>query len=798
MKTIDLHLTQDQVASLAVFAPATNPLSPFNAFKTSGTVGRFTNPEIVNPDGSFTTDFQEMLSTLQNPGRTANLTLIKNGELIDTAWYFPKDAVGNQVISLSKDMDELRFQAPAQIDEFLRIIRVMLGPTPAEFNSFEGNLDLTAAWLFWCILDLIHAGEQKIMLDSLQKSLKEQFDGLNSFSGYFRETLGLALPSKSEVEKAVFRLVQFGVLEPSEGGFSPNIEMQELGRNFDQVIGHLHFKLNTLNPENEVETIRLWAVQGRDGTCLLWFESTGNITYRTVTPGVLMTVVREFLVMPAQKVVPPPAPAINPGRTVKVEKYQPPVKRKSVAGTVIISLLAGIGSLLVSLVLAGFITFLPGRGVAFNPSGATVTPPIATIIVAGSTTEVPAVSNSMEPVQVSPNDLQVDMVTALRVSDSQTMVMGRIRNIGETSVYSPTIELELKDESGNLIQTGSAYPYSQEIAPNEESYFSYYYDLGQPISFVTTTIHEVYPGDNTNSQTMASIEQTSLYATTYGVYLIGEVVNHTDKPIALSSIYGVVFDQDNQLLGVSSDSSYLMQLRPGENVPVKVYFELPPEVVPTVSNFQLFAECYPVDTVVDSPISVSKQQTIFRFDGRLKIASEVMNTADKPVQFTGLVAAFYDADGKLLDVSFSGVNIPLLPGGTAPILLYGWDFLDQEQNQQITPASYLLLATESSSYGFEKTVLIPEVIIEKREKGGMWYEITGTITNNNPETIYYGAVLLALRDPITQTIVSEEPIYISELANGGVQHFNVLMVVPADVDQDQMVLEYVAGGSPGN
>ena len=783
MITIDLHLSKEQFASLAQFGKDENVLSPFNTISPDKKKGRITHPEVVLPDGSVRPDFQTVLDVLNSPAKAVSLTIINQAQMMDMALFYPENGSADQLVSISNDNGEIRLQSPAPLQASLNVARAMLGPSPSEYLAMETSLDLTAAWMFWALLDHYRKQESPVKLEEFSTLINEPYQGLSSLAAYFRETLDLISPSKSEIKTAVFRLVQLGLIPPSDKGYLPADDFGLLAKDLATVKSHMTIKVNGLAAGGGTETARFWALQGASGTLMLWHECEGTVEVRTVTPGVIMEMVRglAFPVLAAPVAAPtPPAQPVT-GMPPTVERYQPP-RQKSGFGKIILSIFLGLAGLGVSLVAAGFIVFPPGKGVAFVPSP-NATEAVSSPAAEEAAPDTPAPVETKEAVTVSAKDLDVDLVNSVVLYEGQNMIVGRVTNNGKNPISSFSIELELKDANENILGDGEAYPFASELAPGEETYFNYYYeDLPSKVEYVTTTISDVYPGFSGSSTKFASYEKEALHNSQDGVDLIGEVVNQTDQPMKINSIYGVLFDSDNQIVGAMNAYYYLGSLRPGENMPVKVSFQVPEEEKASIDHYQLYAEMYPVDEVVDSPISISRQNNLFRADGRVLLAGEVMNSGASPEEFSGLACALYDDQDNLLDVSFTNINIPLPPGSTAPYLLYGWNYLSLEEKQNTMPASYLILATESTSYALEKEIRSMDVEITQRGQSGMWYEVSGTVTNN----------IIGLRDPQSGTIMNAEPTWVSELQPGSTQEFTVYMVFPPDVDPDAFDLEATA------
>jgi hypothetical protein len=795
MNNFDIQMTYEQFFSLSQFQTTSNNLSPFAQPPLGLKTGRLTNTEIVHPDGNLKSGFQPIMDVISSPSKVVAYKMIKENEILDLTWYFPNDINALPLVLITNKGDEIRLQAAAPVDESLFIAQSLLAESSKKVPGISWNLDITESFLFWIFIDENKNGIKAIKLDELQSAIKTHFSGMSSLAGYYRESMNLLTPSKSEIEKATFRLVQKGFINPSKEGFTPGENLAFIATDLQNATTYLQFKTICLDEKGEICSSRFWGVQAKSGAVMLWFEVEGLVTLHLITPPLLIELLASFLVQektspPAGEtniqVIPPTAHIPQPADVIR---YQPPRKKGS-AGQVLLSLFLGIVGLVASLFIAGFLIFSPGKGVAFNPSGEQT-------IISPEGTKVSNTASPLSPTVPTPSasDLQIDMVNAVMVSDEQWMVMGRITNIGAIPISSSEIAVELMDASGVILESGSAHPFSAEIAPGEVSFFNYYYYFPTAVSSVTTTVSDVYSDGLQSSHSLISVEKPHLHGTPGYAELIGELVNRTEEPLQVISTFGILLDVNGQIIGVEKGYEFIIALRPGENMPVKISIPITIETAATVDSFQIVAEAYPVTEVKDSPISVSRDQNLFRTENGVVMAGEVMNTSDQAVQFSGLIGALYDSSGDLMDVSFTNTEIGLLPGGTVPYLLYGWNYLKLEDNKDLFPSSYLILAARTTAYPLEKPLKELDVVINSNQTSGSWYEVTGTVLNNSGVTTEYGAVNLSLRDPQTNKVITSESSWFGELAPGISREFNVFMVFPEGVDPQQLLLEYYASAT---
>ena len=259
-------------------------------------------------------------------------------------------------------------------------------------------------------------------------------------------------------------------------------------------------------------------------------------------------------------------------------------------------------------------------------------------------------------------------------------------------------------------------------------------------------------------------------------------------------------DQEGALIGLAKTEDFNIGLRPEENMPVKVNIPVSIESAENLYGYQLVVETDIVEEVTDAPVSISTSQNIFRAEGRVSIVGEVMNSGSEPVVLWGLVSALYDASGVLMDVSYTTLGLYMEPGGISPYRLYGFNQLDLEENQELTPATYLVLAPKFATTHLESGVLTldTDVINTNFNLTTQWFLAHGNVINNNSLGIELGSVIVSLRDPDTGKVVSAEPYWISDLGPGQSTTYTVYLPLPEGIDPTMLTLEIKATGEPMN
>jgi hypothetical protein len=805
----DLYLTKEQLATLAIFTSSKNSLSPFTTYASPNTAARISNPEIITSTGDLVPELQPVVDCLASPARTFHLSVLNTSQLMDVAFFFPGFAPEIPLVALSNDNGKLRLQSPAPYNDILHNARLLLGPSPSTFRSMEATFDLVEAWLVWGILDHFRQSDVPLKPEILKEKLKESFKGFTSLSGYFRETLNLNLPTQSEFDKAVLRLIQHSIIESSPEGLKPCDSLLEIARDYAHPAAHVHFKVNSIDSRERVSTVQYWAIQGKSNALLLWYEVDRKVYIRSVPPGEVIKLLLAAMVNPpaessrgettvlqdsqnqgqSETMIPPVSIAPPVASRGQPLRYSPPKKPKSAFPRVLLSLLLGLGSLVAALFGAGFLRFSPGSGVALVPEGDQPSTQVSpTPQTPASTQPTPAATQATA---MSLSDLSIDRVNSY-IRDGVLNVLGRVTNNGTSGAGELYLRVEYYDTGNKVIHTNYTNAMSFEVGPGEFTYFTAQFpDAPSSFSRLEVFVNDFYPASIGPSTKLLAAQNTNLYDIEYyDIYLIGELINTSDTPLQVVNIYAVFSDFEGKLVYISDALDYRCQLNPGENLPFKVWAQNPQ--IPDIGGYEIVAEAYPIPSMDPPLLSLSANQNIFLDDGSWLIAGELLNTASRPLEVNGLSASFYDENGALLDVTYSYIGVPLAAGEVTSYLLSGWDLLRSGVLGTVQPANYVLLVTDYSAQAIEGKVVVLPVAETNRlvDYDGLGVTVTVQVTNDTSATASSGTAVFSLRDKQSGNLVSVGNAYFYDLAPGASTEVTAYLPTPANFSIDQLDLDY--------
>jgi hypothetical protein len=790
MRPIDVTFTSSQFKALSQYGTPGNTLSPLFDPSATTVTGRLTNREVVQSDGKLHEDIRKVLSILEAPLVMANLKCLNTKQLMDVYWYVGSEDLADGLISVSNHNGEIRLQAPSPLDEYLFLLHAMLGPEPIKYTEAKGTLDVTTAWLLWILIDEQRKGRKVTTLEEIRKRLEAKFDGLTDLGAYFCHTLELLAPSRSEIEKGLARLTAKNIMKESVKGFTLSDDLGDLALDLKVVRAHLYFALKQINSAGEVESLRYWVLQGKSGAMLLWYEVDGEVVFRVITPAIFHELIVRLLNIQSLPSAQPPEMPSTTSQTAarKVLRYEAPKpKRKSAVGRILTSFLIGLVTIAIGLFTSGYLMYTPGKGVdVITDTGTTQTADIQQ-------------SPTSATVESSTQDILVDSINIVRTTEYAVSIFGHLKNNGPSAVGMIYLDIDLLDNAGNVVQTISGWSMTDSIASGCEGYFKGdAYELTELPASANAVITYVAPAELESSVTLAEVRGMQLNTLENDTSIIADAFNTTDQSIEIVSITGVLLDAKGNLISMERSDDFDIGLRPGENMPIKVSFIITPELIVQIADSRLIIETAPVSTVIDAPLALSTEKEIFRTPNGFYFISELMNSGNEPLLIHGLVVAFYDAAGNLLDVSYSRLGLFVEPGGISPYILEEFSRLDLEENMDLQPASYLVIAPSNAAAPMETSILTldTEVINTNQYLPDQWFLVNGNVINNNSETVTNGIVVVSLRDPATGVLKSVKLYPFYDLAPGASTGFTVYLPLPPGVDPATLTQEIRAVGTP--
>jgi hypothetical protein len=232
-------------------------------------------PFWVDPGGKFTLQALPLLQLLADPRAVNGIAFLLPDFVVDGALVYPAPGGTTPGICLLNSGDGLQVQTPIPLQDLLATLRGQFLPGPEDFIPVTMALSPAEAWLLWALVDLSREQETPVpvALDDIIQAFNRPYDLLQNLAAWFREAVGLAQPSRKELEACLRRLQSQGWIKVgAAGGLQASGITHRLVEDFSDLNAFLMFKTSVQPGDgDDLFTMRNWIFQGGSGAGWLFF-----------------------------------------------------------------------------------------------------------------------------------------------------------------------------------------------------------------------------------------------------------------------------------------------------------------------------------------------------------------------------------------------------------------------------------------------------------------------------------------------------------------------------------------------
>ncbi len=264
----------------------------------------------------------------------------------------------------------------------------------------------------------------------------------------------------------------------------------------------------------------------------------------------------------------------------------------------------------------------------------------------------------------SPAERVVVRSTAWYVSaDGQWLnIVGEVENVSNGPVGPIWVRATYRDAAGRRVGQDMGYVLVSPLFPGERAPFHL---LDRPVPAAVTYTLSVLAFPRV-ADPMPSLEITavSTYTLPDGAWvLVGEVRNPTDVPVSRVRLPVTLYGADGRVRNVAQAQVLREVLPPGEASPFVVRVNEGPREVASWAFIARYRKA--AAARVPAGVVAHGLRAYLNTAGHPVVSGAVSNYGSRRVTFVRVVAALYDADGRLLDASFSyPLTYHLDPGET--------------------------------------------------------------------------------------------------------------------------------------
>lgn len=353
------------------------------------------------------------------------------------------------------------------------------------------------------------------------------------------------------------------------------------------------------------------------------------------------------------------------------------------------------------------------------------------------------------------DELQVEALRGFKDKYGTLFVVGLLTNHSQQAVEAVELEIVIRDASGLPLHKDVIWTSLYRIAPGETTPFR-------------LVVHEDLTGIDSFTATVANHSATELSRSPVGVrgvvrsidddgnvHLTGEITNNGSQPVAIKGVAAATFDGAGEIVTADAAMVTTGYLEPGASGPFRVFMYGPVQGLEAIVDHVIYVDALPTSPEEPWPIAFSEETRVYvdRYDD-VHLVGEVTNVGDETLDIL-LLAAFYDADGNVLDADKLTMPADLAPGETLPFdMVGGWAVLehtsglfDQVDHYTITGDQYWTwkssevtvdLATDNDTQEFNKDNA----------------SFTGQIVNDSGTAVDKAFVIVGLRDAATGKLVA--------------------------------------------
>jgi hypothetical protein len=329
MTPIELRVTQEQLFALGSKLKPLGELSPLlprsdEQEKIAGS--RIISPTLIGGGGEIQPEYLPTLQIMADPAAYVYLTYVGRAINLECTSYFSDPSGSSEEVSLAADEDSLVVNHPGIMKQMREILGQYIGETLIRSLDYEISLSLAEAWVFFAVLDasriqILNTHLQYDTPASLQltqkevkQSVRSDSNSLQWLSPYFAQCLSLATLSSGDIQVALEKLKEGGLLEIDGDRILPGRILQGLAIEYLVTDGHFRLRSDVLL-DNEQLTTDLRAVQGRSGAIMVWSYDQGSIDLFGLSPAEFMLTVQGITENPSMHLDGGPAVKAAPDRT---------------------------------------------------------------------------------------------------------------------------------------------------------------------------------------------------------------------------------------------------------------------------------------------------------------------------------------------------------------------------------------------------------------------------------------------------------------------------------------------------
>ncbi|MEJ2746331.1 MAG: FxLYD domain-containing protein [Anaerolineae bacterium] len=415
--------------------------------------------------------------------------------------------------------------------------------------------------------------------------------------------------------------------------------------------------------------------------------------------------------------------------------------------------------------------------VGFGGAGTAVTPP---------KTDTPAADG-----ELTIADLQgyEDMFGNLHI-------VGLLTNNSARAVDGVEVEIDVRDAAGNSLYTDLAWMSLYRIAPGETTPFrlGVYDDLTGVDSFAANIV----------GQSVANIERADIAVRGVvrtvdddgNIHVTGEVVNNGSEPAAINGVAAATFDGTGTIATADSAIVNIGYLEPGESGPFRIYMYGPAKGTEDIVDHAVYVDATVTSPETAWPLTFAEGSRVYvdRYDD-VHLVGEVTNAGEEILDVR-LLAAFYDADGNVLDADTFSMPLDMAPGDTLPFdIVGGWAPLEHTTGLLDRAVRYTVSWDPYWTWTSSEVTVDLTTANDAQEFDNDGVTFTGQMVNSSGAAIDKAIIVAVLRDAATgELFATGYDSSFDDIPADGVTDYRIRIDLESGYDEDSLEVFFIVKG----
>ena len=412
------------------------------------------------------------------------------------------------------------------------------------------------------------------------------------------------------------------------------------------------------------------------------------------------------------------------------------------------------------------------------------------------------------PANISPGDstpvFPIEDISSLYVFNIKIIqdhpepnrVIGLVINQTEHWVANIKVDIQIYDSNDALLVNDTTTTSINSLSSGEISPFVLWLDDTLPNEVYTIATVSDY--DQTELQRVEVVirKDSITYDDRDYIHITGELYNHNLLPIIVHNLAVATFDPDGNLSNSDSHSIYSHYLDPGEVSPFRATLHGAGGIAQDNISYKVFidASVTKPEDFLDLEINPDLNHFVDRF-GLFHLVGEITNNSEYALD-THLLAAIYDSDGLIVDVSTTRLPLFAIPNGeTLPFDFNTWGPLNFKEGS-IDSATAFSVQWDPYWTRHSDINYVPLAIDGKNKQIYPTHGIfSGTLINTSASRISSATVIVSLYDINTGALLAINAREIIEVLLTGISiNYEVNLDFPETIDLDTVNIQISAFG----